>query len=72
MSWNKWMRQTHRWVSVAFLLAVVFNGVVVVLGKYSTRTGLMAVLPLALLLLTGVYLFVLPYAARRRNVRRVG
>ena len=72
MSWNKWMRQTHRWVSVAFLLAVVFNGVVVVLGKYSTRTGLMAVLPLALLLLTGVYLFVLPYAARRRNVRRIG
>jgi len=72
MSWNKWMRQTHRWVSVAFLLAVVFNGVVVVLGKYSTRTGLMAVLPLALLLPTGVYLFVLPYAARRRNVRRIG
>ena len=72
MSWNKWMRQTHRWVSVAFLLAVVFNGVVVVLGKYSTRTGLMAVLPLALLLLSGLYLFVLPYAARRRNVRRIG
>jgi hypothetical protein len=29
-------------------------------------------LPLALLLLTGLYLFVLPYAARRRRARRAG
>ena len=29
-------------------------------------------LPLAFLLLTGLYMFVLPYAARRRNARRTG
>ncbi len=29
-------------------------------------------LPLALLLLTGLYLFGLPYAAERRTVRRIG
>ncbi len=70
MHWNKWIRQTHRWVSIVFLLTVIVNGVAVVLGKYSTRTGLLAVFPLALLLLSGLYLFALPYAANWRRARR--
>jgi hypothetical protein len=32
--------------------------------KYASRVGLLAVFPLALLLFTGLYLFVLPYAAK--------
>ena len=32
--------------------------------------GLLALLPLILLLLTGLYMFALPYAARWRRVRR--
>ena len=38
--------------------------------KSAVWVGLMALLPLALLLLTGLYLFVLPYAARWRSERR--
>jgi hypothetical protein len=34
--------------------------------------GLLAVAPLALLLLTGLYLFMLPYRARWRGGRRPG
>ena len=34
--------------------------------------GLLALLPLALLMLTGLYLFVLPYAAKWRNARDAG
>ena len=64
---NKWIRQTHRWLSIVFTLAVVFNGAAVVKGRYSNWMGLMAVLPLALLLFSGLYLFVLPYAARGRK-----
>jgi hypothetical protein len=67
MNWNKWIRQTHRWLSVVFTAAVAVNGVEVVRGKYSNTMGLMAVAPLALLLLTGLYLFVLPYAAKWRG-----
>ncbi len=59
---NKWVRQTHRWLSIAFTVAVIVNGVAVALKRYSARVGLLAVLPLALLLFTGLYLFVLPYA----------
>ena len=72
MNWNKWFRQTHRWLSVVFTVAVIVNGVAVVQGKYNSRLGLLAVFPMALLLLTGLYLFVLPYAAKWRSGRRTG
>jgi hypothetical protein len=64
LNWNKWMRQTHRWMSIAFTLAVIVNGVAVVQKKYTGWVGLMALLPLALLLFTGLYLFALPYTVR--------
>jgi heme A synthase len=69
MSWNKWVRQTHRWLSMAFTVAVIVNIVAVVQGKYTSRVGLLAVLPLAFLLFTGLYLFVLPYATKWRSGR---
>ena len=64
MNWNKWIRQTHRWLSIAFTVAVIVNGVAVVQGKYSSGLGLLAVIPLALQFFTGLYLFVLPFAAK--------
>ena len=70
LNWNKWVRQTHRWLSIAFTVAVIVNIVAVVQGKYSSRVGLLAVFPLALLLFTGLYLFVLPYATKWRSGRR--
>ena len=70
MNWNKWVRQIHRWLSIAFTVGVIVNFVAVVKGKYTGWVGLMAGLPLALLLFTGLYLFVLPYAANWRSGRR--
>ena len=70
MNWNKWVRQTHRWLSIAFTVAVIVNIVAVAQKKYTDRLGLLAVLPLALLLVTGLYLFVLPYATKWRSGRR--
>ena len=69
MNWNKWVRQTHRWLSMAFTMAVIVNTVAVVQGNYSTGVGLLAVFPLALLLVTGLYLFALPYATKWRSGR---
>jgi len=70
LNWNKWVRQTHRWLSIAFTLAVIVNIVAVAQKKYTASLGLLAVLPLALLLVTGLYLFVLPYATKWRGERR--
>ena len=72
MNWSKWIRQTHRWVSILFTVAVIINGVTVVRGKYNPKLGLMAVAVLALLFITGAYLFVLPYAIKWRGGRRIG
>ena len=72
LNWNKWVRQTHRWVSIAFTVAVIVNIVALVQGRYASRVSLSPLLPLALLLFTGLYLFVLPYAAKWGSGRRTG
>jgi hypothetical protein len=65
---SKWIRQCHRWLSIAFTLTVIAN--FVAMGVQGAQRQPDAItysplLPLGLLLLSGLYLFVLPYAARR-------
>ena len=69
MNRNKWIRQTHRWVSIAFTAAVIVNFVAVAQKKETFWVGFSALVPLALLLLTGLYMFVLPYATKWRGRR---
>ena len=70
MNWNAWIRQFHRWLSIAFTVAAIIN--IIALGRTEPALwiGLMALLPLVLLLVAGLYLFVLPYAANWRAARR--
>ena len=73
MNWSAWVRQIHRWLSVAFTVTVIANFVALARGgglppPWVTYSPLP---PLALLLLTGLYLFVLPYAARWRSKRGI-
>ena len=73
MNWNKWIRQIHRWLGVAFTVTVIANFVALGLGQgqmpppWITYSPL---LPLALLWFSGLYLFVLPYAVKWRSGRR--
>ena len=67
MNWNKWIRETHRWLSMVFTVAVIVNVAALVKGEQAVWVGLLALLPLVLLLLSGLYLFVLPYAAKWRS-----
>ena len=69
MKWNEWVRQTHRWVSIAFTLAVIANFVALTQGKPPDWVTYSPLLPLALLLFTGLYLFVLPHAVKWRSSR---
>lgn len=70
MNWNKLVRQAHRCLSIAFTVAVIVNIIGIAMKKYTASLGLVAVVPLAFLLLTGLYLFVLPYTAKRRTTTR--
>jgi hypothetical protein len=64
---NSGIRQFHRWVSIAFTLTVVANFAVRTRGEPAAWITYSPLLPLALLLFTGLYLFVLPYAAKWRG-----
>lgn len=63
MSAGVGIRRFHRWVSMAFTLAVVANFVARGMGSGNPPDWVTyaPLPPLALLLLTGLYLFVQPY-----------
>jgi hypothetical protein len=72
LSWSYWIRQIHRWLSIIFTLTVIANLVALAQGggmppPWITYSPL---LPLFLLMFTGLYMFALPYAARWRSGRR--
>jgi hypothetical protein len=69
MNRNKWVRQVHRWLSIAFTLTVIANFVAMTRGQPPAWVTYSPLLPLALLLFTGLYLFALPYATRWRGER---
>ncbi len=64
---NRWVRQIHRWVSMAFTITVIANFVAMTQGEPPAWITYAPLLPLALLLFTGLYLFTLPYLAKRQG-----
>lgn len=74
MSWNNGIRQTHRWVAIVFTVTVIANFVALGTGQGQQPPGWITyspLLPLAVLLFTGLYLFALPYAVRWRGRPRI-
>jgi hypothetical protein len=70
---NAWIRQIHRWLSIVFTVTVIANFIALAQGAGTTPPPWVTyspLLPLALLLFSGLYLFVLPYAITWRRVRR--
>lgn len=70
MNWSTWIRQIHRWLSIAFTVAVIANFVAMALGKPPLWLVYAPLLPLFLLLFSGLYMFALPYVAKGRAARQ--
>jgi hypothetical protein len=74
MTLNTWIRQIHRWLSIVFTLVVA--GIFAALGfgiEPAEWVYFLPLAPLALLLPSGHYMFLLPYVASwRRGARRDG
>ena len=73
MNWNHWIRQTHRWVAIVFTAAVIANFIAIAQagGKMPSPWLTYSPLPpLALLVFTGLYLFVLPYVVSWRDTKK--
>ena len=68
MNWSNTIRHVHRWVSIAFTLAVIVNIVAMTQTRPAMWIGLLALIPLIILLATEFYSFARPYHARRRSM----
>ena len=69
MNFNQWVRQIHRWLAIVFTLTVIANFVAMSQGAVPMWITYSPLPPLFLMLATGLYMFALPYAARRRKVQ---
>jgi hypothetical protein len=67
MNWSASIRQLHRWLSITFTIAVIANIAVQGREKIALWVGMLTLIPLGLLLLTGLYMFALPYMSKRRG-----
>ncbi len=69
MSGNKRIRQFHRVVSMVFMATVIFTAVALTVDSSVVWVSYVPLLPLFVLMGTGVYMWFLPYTARRRARR---
>jgi hypothetical protein len=67
MNWNQGIRQTHRWLSIIFTITVIANFVAMAFGEAPAWVIYSPLLPLFLLMFSGLYLFALPYISRSRD-----
>lgn len=73
MNWSKWIRRCHRVLSILFVAVVAAIFAILGAGRepldwvYYTPLA-----PLALLAISGLYMFVLPYAVQWRGGRAAG
>jgi cellulose synthase/poly-beta-1,6-N-acetylglucosamine synthase-like glycosyltransferase len=67
LNWTKWIRQFHRWLSIAFTATVLANFIAMALGQPPAWVVYSPLPLLFLLLFSGLYMFALPYFAARRG-----
>jgi predicted Na+-dependent transporter len=69
LNWTTWIRQFHRWTSIAFTLSVIAT-IALAQKEPVVWMSYVPLLPLALLLITGLYMLVQHYAAKWRSAQR--
>ena len=72
MNWSRWIRQMHRWLSIIFTVTVIANFIALSRGTAAPPNWITysPLPPLALLLLSGLYMFALPYTAQWRSTSK--
>ncbi|SFR22272.1 hypothetical protein SAMN04488564_106120 [Lentzea waywayandensis] len=69
MAGSKGIRRFHRMVSMVFMATVVFTAVALTVDSSVVWVSYVPLLPLFVLMGTGVYMWFLPQIARRRAQR---
>jgi hypothetical protein len=58
---NRSLRQIHRWTSIVFAVSIIVTIIALMQKEPIVWVSYVPLFPLAVLLLTGLYLFALPY-----------
>ncbi|MBL8546199.1 MAG: hypothetical protein JNL81_07025 [Hyphomonadaceae bacterium] len=66
---SRFIRQFHRWVSALFVVSVIATAIALAQPEPIMWMSYAPLLPLALLALTGIYMFFQPYAAKWRRAK---
>jgi hypothetical protein len=69
-TWSRRLRQFHRWVAATFTVTVIVTFIALAQPEPILWVSYVPLLPLGLLLITGLYLFLLPHARKWRRGRR--
>lgn len=64
---NRRIRQTHRWLAMTFTATVIVTLAAALQEQPPEWVFYVPLFPLLVLMLTGLYLFALPYATRLRD-----
>jgi hypothetical protein len=65
MTFSKLIRQTHRWLGIALIGVTILNVIAFTMGHAIEWLYYLPLLPLFLSMISGLYMFVQPYLARR-------
>lgn len=67
MNWQRLIRTAHRWLGVTLIVLTLANVVAYSTGNAMDWLTYLPLAPLFLLMISGLYMFVLPYLARSRS-----
>ena len=70
MNWKDRIRQIHRWLSATFTVFVIANFAVLGRGAIAQWVGVLTLIPIFLLMISGLYMFFQPYASKWRRSRQ--
>ncbi len=72
MNRNALIRTTHRWLGMTLIALTIINVIAFSMGYAIVWLYYLPLIPLFLLMLSGLYMFILPYVAKGRSVRSGG
>ncbi|GAB3418016.1 hypothetical protein NX774_10530 [Massilia agilis] len=61
---RSWIRQTHRWLGMLLTLTILVNFACMAFGPPPAAVTYAPLVPLALLVFSGLYMFFLPYFSK--------
>ena len=67
MTFPRLIRDTHRWLGMSLIVLTIANIIAIGTGNAMDWLTYLPLLPLILLMLSGLYMFVLPYLAKNRR-----